>query len=149
MRPIADSEDIEYWIGRHFYESPLAHPNIERALFEVMKRLPDKIAENIMCPDEQEVHVFCCSEASTVAAYNVLCQPHKEIKQVWLTLIVLGSTLEDEPFDCIVGTIAHEFAHFIREDDGNVGGDYSNERAADQLASEWGFAQEIQEMRAV
>ena len=115
-----------------------SHPFVS-ALVEVLKRLSDKDYDKV------ELRIGFVVESYQMRAVNV---PFRQIvppatqaacEVRYDTIIVFASSLR-LPHPALVGLLAHEIAHSCVEKDDH----HDNEAAADQLATSWGFGQELQ-----
>ncbi|OGV70401.1 MAG: hypothetical protein A2283_19005 [Lentisphaerae bacterium RIFOXYA12_FULL_48_11] len=139
-------EDIcLYMQSDKVWPGPLNTPTqkrFDRALTEVLRRLPDDIFDTI------ETDVTFVVQEPTYWAINVpyshTVPPRKTHFTFKIDQVIIFSTAFELSDIALVGLIAHEIAHSIEERR-----DHSdNEVAADERVRAWGFEKELAEMLA-
>ena len=147
-RLVGRRADIDDFIGSHcFYVT--VQPIIRDALEEVLLRLPDDVLEMLM--GERDVHIIFPEEfANTVYALNIAV-PNDGVSKVSIKLkwfVVLAQYLTKGSHQRVVGTIAHELAHVVLEQTLlSSAHSHTEEARADELATQWGFGEEIEESK--
>ena len=132
-----DTWFIDDFLGNNCYYVTW-HPRLIPALRDVLARLPESVFE-----ERDIIVVFPEQHGSTAYLRNVMVPSASDsmfsVYPVWI--IVLAGYLAESTHKVAVGTIAHEFAHVVL---GHRSGGSNAEDAADTLAIEWGFSDEIE-----
>lgn len=123
-------------------------PQTLRACWEVLCRLPEAVSAEIMYGDPVVLIAptrACWGLARPMSFPVRPANPEKpsELPQAKVRWVYLAPELEDQTDRVIVAVIAHELAHVMI---GDIAGEES-EIGADALIREWGFVQELDELR--
>lgn len=110
----------------------------KRALTEFLCRLPDKVADTVLCNSS----IAVIDGASSAAwSWRLVCPAYGRVHETQLHIIVLRKHLRGMPYKAVVGEVAHEFAHVVAGHD--MRSDERCQAEADSLAKNWGFQEEI------
>lgn len=138
-----------YWVFAHGRQAT------RRACGEVLGRLPEEVQERIVY--RNEVILLAPGSDWGIAmpmSLPVFLEPDPQeglLKSdlrpysFRLGVIYLSEDLEKQSHQVILAAVAHEIAHIVTR---NIMDDES-EIQADRLVEEWGFAEELQALRAV
>ncbi len=144
-----DAEEREYliqdFIGNRCYYAT-HQPVILDALQEVLSRLSQEVLDTLVYERNVRV-VFPEAFANFVALDTILVARDAKVKAVPIWLVVLCQAMNQASRAKAAGIIAHELAHVFLQHRGSHGTDGPEDTAADELATAWGFAQEIIESR--
>ena len=138
------SEDIQnYMESDSVWPALLNTPTrkrFNRALIEVLRRLPDDIFDTI------EFSLGFVVQESDYRAINVpfkrVIPPHKQNYELKMDQVVIFSNAFDLSDTALVGLIAHEIAHSVED----LSDHFQNELRADERVKEWGFEKELAEL---
>lgn len=122
---------------------------ILKAIREILIRLPEDVLD-VLSYDRDISVILPERYTNTVYQHNVpivsnpSTKPEINMKETWF--VVLSDSLHDLSYKAIVGGIVHEFAHVYLKHFLH-GSRLHNEieTAADEIASTWGFKDEIEE----
>ena len=121
---------------------------ILKAIQEILVRLPEDVLDvlayerdiNVILP---ECFVNTIYKHNVPIISNTSTNPEIKMKETWF--VVLSNSLHDMSYKAIVGTIVHEFAHVYLKHFGHASHLHNEiETAADEIASTWGFRDEIE-----
>ena len=131
---------------------PATVPEFDTALTEFLYGLDDETFELIF--NEINPLIFNSLGASTVDRIFIPCLPNGDSvtpEGHWRAYVLIGGGFMERSPKGRVGEIAHEFAHLVegyKGDDPYWSGGPAAEAAADELAHQWGFGEEIDELNA-
>ena len=121
----------ELWGG---FGSAVACPEVERAIMTVMEGMPEEDF------DALEDAGLIIRYAGASSPEPMFCPPHD--KEIHWWLLILVSDIQGQPYDCIVGEVAHELAHVVLLDEYGTTTETS-EFDACAKAIQWGFGKEM------
>ena len=124
----------EHWGG---FRTAVKCPKLEGALMTVMERMPE---EDFGALVDVDLVIWYAAASSPEPMF---CPPHDEEKRWWL--LILRSGIEEQPYECIVGEVAHELAHILDLEPYGSASETS-EFDANARAIGWGFGKEILQM---
>lgn len=111
----------------------------ERALTETLKRLPDKVFDCVYDDTCYVIHDVCALAMNVPLKITIpASKKGASIQRNQIVFFPEAFRLSDK---ALIGLIAHEIAHSLVEKDNHI----ENEKAADSLASKWGFSEELKE----
>lgn len=109
------------------------------ALSEVLRRLPDEVFDDVVEPNVDFVVDMGGFEALNAPRAWVIPTGGASYLTIRRDTIILLQPCWQYSQRALIGLIAHEIAHSVREENEH----FENEAAADSLVREWGFVEEM------
>ncbi len=152
-------EELNEFLISGYWWLPLPERLLTRnACHEVLQRLPDEVSNKIIYKQSviliapgpewgQTLPTTLIGDLERFPHVPGLPGPAIEtvVPKCNFALVYLAPELEKQSFEVVVGVVAHEIAH---AEIGYILGTEQIERGADGLAENWGFAKEIEALRA-